>query len=93
LLTISLQASENKSNMTIDDAEVHHSAFEKAPASPDGSSQILSQLTFLACNTKAQTANTEKVQSRMVRAIQTIERQQNENQVLIASKIRYSFDS
>jgi hypothetical protein len=67
--------------MVIADEDVHDYPFDKVPASPAGSSQILSQLTFLACDTKAQTANSEKLQCRMMRAVQTIERQKKENQV------------
>jgi hypothetical protein len=79
-----MQVSEKEQGLVVKDSDLQDFAFEKVPASPDGSSQILSQLTFLACNTKAQTVNTEKVQCRMMRAIETIERQQKENQVQTA---------
>ncbi len=81
---MSLQASENELNVFAKNDGMQDSAGVKATANSDSSSHILSQLRFLACNTKAQAANTEKVQCRMARAVETIERQQKENQVQTA---------
>jgi hypothetical protein len=43
--------------------------------------QILNQLQTLACNTQAQTENTEKLQQRLHKSEETLESQKRQNQV------------
>jgi hypothetical protein len=43
--------------------------------------QILNQLQTLACNTQAQTENTEKLQQRLHKSEETLETQKKQNQV------------
>ena len=53
--------------------------------------QILNQLHTLACNTQAQTENTEKLQQRLQKSEETIEGHKRQNQVLNVDFIKFFY--